>query len=106
MLLQDEHISTLTSLYLLLRLLHVVDHKALVNSIGASLLRTDRAVPLDHRQLQNSECSPVQLGEGGNFVREATEAGTEPDDPTGVTSSSEALDGRLVLPLNTLAFCK
>lgn len=99
---QDQHISTLTSLYLLLRLLHIVDHKALVNSIGASLLRTDQAVPLDHRQLQNSECFPDQLGEAGSFVREATEAGAEPDDSTAVTSSSEALDGRLVLHLNTV----
>lgn len=105
--LQDEHISTLTSLYLLLRLLHIVDHKALVNSIGASLLRTDhQAVPFDHRQLQNSECSPDQLGEAGSVVREAIDSGAEPDDSTAAPSSSEALDGRLVLHLNTRAFCK
>lgn len=105
--LQDECISTLTSLYLLLRLLHIVDHKALVNSIGASLLKTDhQAVPLDHRQLQDSECSPDQLGEAGSVVREAVEAGAEPDHSTAAPSSSEALDGRLVPYLNTLTFCK
>ena len=82
-----------------------MDHKALVNNIGASLLRTDQAVPLDNRQRQNSECSPVQVGEAGSFVREALEAGAEHDDST-VSSSSEALDGRLVLYLNTLAFYK
>ncbi|KAG0577452.1 hypothetical protein KC19_5G157100 [Ceratodon purpureus] len=94
----DEHISTLTSLYLLLRLLHIVDHKALVNSIGASLLRTDhQAVPLDHRQLHNSECSPDQFGEDGSIVREAIAARPESDDSTAAPSASEALDGRKIL---------
>lgn len=92
----DKHISTLTSLYLLLRLLHIVHYKALVNSIGASLLRTDHSVTPDHKQLQHPECSSDQKDEAGDFGREA-EAGSESDNSATVLSSSEALDGRTTL---------
>lgn len=72
-------------------------HKALVNSIGASLLRTDQAVALDHEQLQNSECFPHQLSEAETLGDEASESGAGTANSFEVSSSSRALDGRLVL---------
>lgn len=93
----DERVSTLTSLYFLLRLLHIVHHKALVNSIGASLLRTDQAVALDHEQLQNSECFPHQLSEAETLGDEASESGAGTANSFEVSSSSRALDGRTML---------
>lgn len=79
-------------------------YKALVNSIGASLLRTDHSVTPDHKQLQHPECSSDQKDEAGDFGREA-EAGSESDNSATVLSSSEALDGRLVVHMNRLASC-
>lgn len=95
--LQDKHISTLTSLYLLLRLLHVVHHKTLVNSIGASLLRTEQVAPVDVSPAR----SPDLVDNGGSIGREAKEAGEESDDSTALPTTSEEPDGRYVLHLRT-----
>lgn len=89
----DKHISTLTSLYLLLRLLHVVHHKTLVNSIGASLLRTEQVAPVDVSPAR----SPDVVDNGGSIGREAKVAGDESDDSTALPTASEELDGRKTL---------
>lgn len=79
-------------------------YKALVNSIGASLLRTDHSVIPNHEQLQNLECSSDEKHGAADSGRE-TEAGTESDNSAIAPSSSEALDGRLVVHLNEIDSC-
>jgi len=74
-----------------------VHHKILVNSIGASLLRTDQAAPVG----LSPECSPGLVDKGGSLVREANETGEESDDSTAVPTASEELDGRFVLHLSS-----
>lgn len=94
---QEKHISTLTSLYLLLRLLHIVRHKPLVNSIGASLLRTDQSVSFDQGSIQEKE--PTQNGPDNDLSssRQAETEGADHDFSVPPATTSKAVDGRLML---------
>lgn len=94
---QEKHISTLTSLYLLLRLLHIVRHKPLVNNIGASLLRTDQSISFDQGSTQEKE--PTRNGPD-NYLsssRHSETEGAQHDFTTPPATTSKAVDGRLML---------
>lgn len=93
---QEKHISTLTSLYLLLRLLHIVRHKPLVNNIGASLLRTDQSISFDQGSIQEKE--PTQNGPDNHLSssRHAETEGGQNDFTAPPATTSKAVDGRLV----------
>jgi hypothetical protein len=94
---QGMHLSTLSALYFLLRLLHIVRHKALVNNIGASLLRTD--LPSDPSRIRTKDSEPA---DNASDLRSTANHGaadnmTEPEDAAAPSSTPEAVDGRYVL---------
>ncbi|CAM6017014.1 unnamed protein product [Sphagnum balticum] len=91
------HLSTLSALYFLLRLLHIVRHKALVNNIGASLLRTD--LPSNPSGIRTKDSEPA---DNASDLRSTANHGaadnmTDPEDAAAPSSTPEAVDGREAL---------
>ncbi|CAM6039399.1 unnamed protein product [Sphagnum compactum] len=91
------HLSTLSALYFLLRLLHIVRHKALVNNIGASLLRTD--LPSNPSGIRTKDSEPADNASDSRSTANhgAAENMTEPEDAAAPSSTPEAVDGREAL---------
>jgi hypothetical protein len=93
---QGMHLSTLSALYFLLRLLHIVRHKTLVNNIGASLLRTD--LPSNPSGIRTKDSEPA---DNASDLRSTANHGaadnmTEPEDAAAPSSTPEAVDGRYI----------
>jgi hypothetical protein len=93
---QGMHLSTLSALYFLLRLLHIVRHKALVNNIGASLLRTD--LPSNPSGIRTKDSEPADNASDSRSTvnHGAADNMTEPEDAAAPSSTPEAVDGRYI----------